>query len=397
MGPDGAGKTTLLRILVGLLDFEASTATVLDYDIRTQTQALRRSLGYVPQTFSLYPDLSVQHTLEFFADVHGLSRAVFRTRMAELLALAQLERFSTFSVGSLSGGMKQKLALICALLHQPRLLILDEPNNGVDVIARGDMWTILRQLQSVTIVISTGYLDEAERCDELIYLYKGQIRVQGAPAEIKASFPWNVYRLPDDLAPTAITQLRQTSWVRRVHLRAGTLLVTTLLSRAELHAAVHESLFARPRIEAGDPTLEMIFAELTEQAEHGQATRQGEKLPSPTSLRHRSHMPHDSAIIEVKNLTRRFGTFTAVDHVSFHVIRGEIFGFLGGNGSGKSTTIRILCGLLAPTEGTARVAGLDVRTHAEQIRTHIGYMSQKVSLYANLTVRENLALLRWPL
>jgi ABC-2 type transport system ATP-binding protein len=131
VGPDGAGKTTLLRVLVGLLDFEATTATALDYDIRTQTQALRRSLGYVPQTFSLYPDLSVQHTLEFFADVHGLSRAVFRARLAELLALAQLERFATFTVGSLSGGMKQKLALICALLHQPRLLILDEPNNGV--------------------------------------------------------------------------------------------------------------------------------------------------------------------------------------------------------------------------------------------------------------------------
>jgi ABC-2 type transport system ATP-binding protein len=173
--------------------------------------------------------------------------------------------------------MKQKLALICALLHQPRLLILDEPNNGVDVIARSDMWTILRQLHSVTIVMSTGYLDEAERCDEVIYLYKGQIRVQGAPAEIKASFPWNVYRLPEDLAPTAITQLRQTSWVRRVHLRASTLLVTTRLSRAEVRAAV-QSLFLRDLwIEAGEPTLEMIFAELTEQAEQGQASRQGEK------------------------------------------------------------------------------------------------------------------------
>ena len=201
MGPDGAGKTTLLRILVGLLDFEASTAIVLEYDIRTQTQAFRRSLGYVPQTFSLYPDLTVQHTLEFFADVHGLSRAVFRARMAELLALAQLERFSTFSVGSLSGGMKQKLALICALLHQPRLLILDEPNNGVDVIARGDMWTILRQLQSVTIVMSTGYLDEAERCDELIYLYKGQHSCPRLTCRrSKPNFPWHAYRLHGDLA-----------------------------------------------------------------------------------------------------------------------------------------------------------------------------------------------------
>lgn len=277
VGPDGAGKTTLLRILVGLLDFEASTATVLEYDIRTQTQALRRSLGYVPQTFSLYPDLTVQHTLEFFAEVHGLSRAVFRARMAELLALSQLERFLTFSVGSLSGGMKQKLALICALLHQPRLLILDEPNNGVDVIARGDMWTILRQLQSVTIVISTGYLDEAERCDELIYLYKGRIRAQGPPGEIKSRWTWNAYRLPSDLSATAITKLRQASWVRQVRLVAGTLLVTTLLSRTELPAAVHGLLSREIRIEAVDPPLELIFAELTEQAEHGSDPRQGEK------------------------------------------------------------------------------------------------------------------------
>jgi ABC-2 type transport system ATP-binding protein len=288
VGPDGAGKTTLLRILVGLLDFEASIATVLDYDIRTQAQALRRSLGYVPQTFSLYPDLTVQHTLEFFADVHGLSRGVFRTRMAELLALAQLERFATFSVGSLSGGMKQKLALICALLHQPQLLILDEPNNGVDVIARGDMWAILRQLQSVTIVLSTGYLDEAERCDELIYLYKGQIRVQGSPVEIRSSFPWHAYRLPGDLAPAAIAQLRQAPWVRRVRPIAGTLLVTTLLSRTELYAAVHDLLSRTIRIEAVDPTLEVIFAELTEQAEHGQDTGQGEKSPlAPFATAHR--------------------------------------------------------------------------------------------------------------
>lgn len=270
VGPDGAGKTTLLRILVGLLDFEASTAVALDYDIRTQAQELRRSLGYVPQTFSLYLDLTVQQTLEFFADVHGLSRAVFRQRKEELVALAQLEQFTTFTAGSLSGGMKQKLALICALLHQPRLLILDEPNNGVDVIARSDMWTILRQLKSVTIVMSTGYLDEAERCDELVYLYKGHIRVQGSPADIKAQFPWQAYRLYGDLAPAMIIQLRQTSWVQRVHTVAGTLLVTTSLSRTELQRALG-SLGLRDRsIEAVSPTLELVFAELTAQAEHEQ-------------------------------------------------------------------------------------------------------------------------------
>jgi ABC-2 type transport system ATP-binding protein len=229
--------------------------------------------------------------LEFFADVHGLSRQVFRQRTAELLALAQLERFATFTAGSLSGGMKQKLSLICALLHQPRLLILDEPNNGVDVIARSEMWTILRQLQSVTIIMSTGYLDEAERCDELIYLYKGQIRVQGSPTEIKSGFPWNAYRLHGEISPTDITQLRQAAWIQRVHTIAGTLVVTTRLSRTELHTALQSELSPAIRIEAVLPTLEIVFAELTEQAEHDQHLIPGENkspllLSSPAQARH---------------------------------------------------------------------------------------------------------------
>src|SRR5713226_7926573 len=180
VGPDGAGKTTLLRILVGLLDFAATTAAVLGYDIASQPRAIKERLGYVPQTFSLYPDLSVQHNLEFFADVHDLPRKKFRQRAAELLAIAQLDQFATFLTSSLSGGMKQKLALVCALLHEPHVLILDEPNNGVDLIARGEMWTILKQLRDVTIVMSTGYLDEADRCDQVAYLYYGRIRVQNA-------------------------------------------------------------------------------------------------------------------------------------------------------------------------------------------------------------------------
>jgi len=283
VGPDGAGKTTLLRILVGLLDFEASAAMALDCDIRTQTQELRRLLGYVPQTFSLYPDLTVQQTLEFFADVHGLSRSVFRQRTAELLALAQLERFTTFTAGSLSGGMKQKLALICALLHQPRLLILDEPNNGVDVIARSDMWTILRQLPSVTIVMSTGYLDEAERCDELVYLYNGRIRVQGSPTEVKSHFPLNAYRLYGDLPATTVTQLKQASWVQRVHTVAGMLLITTPLSRADVRTALHNLSRQDISIEAVLPTLEIVFTELTTQAEREQHATSEKKQPLPAT------------------------------------------------------------------------------------------------------------------
>jgi ABC-2 type transport system ATP-binding protein len=267
VGPDGAGKTTLLRILVGLLDFDATTATVLGYDIASQTQAIKERLGYVPQTFSLYQDLSVQHNLEFFADVHGIPRRLFRQRAAELLVIAQLDQFTTFLASALSGGMKQKLALICALLHQPQVLVLDEPNNGVDLIARSEMWAILRRLHDVTIVMSTGYLDEAERCDQIAYLYHGRIRTQGTPPEIKAYFPWNTFRLQGDLRPESVARLRGASWVHRVRIVGETVTIDTVLSRSAVQSALHElygdGLLAEPVM----PTLEMAFTELTEQAE----------------------------------------------------------------------------------------------------------------------------------
>lgn len=266
VGPDGAGKTTLLRILIGLLEFTAHEATVLGYAIASQAQAIKARIGYVPQTFSLYPDLTVQHNLEFFADVHGLPRREFRQRSAELLAIAQLENFTTFLASSLSGGMKQKLALICALLHQPQILILDEPNNGVDIIARGEMWSILRQLREVTVVMSTGYLDEADRCDEVAYLYQGRIRVQGPPQVIKSQFPRKVYRLLGDVQPQLVTLIQGSTWARRVRIAGESVTIETDLSRPELQQALR-TIGGSISLESMTPTLEMVFTELTEQAE----------------------------------------------------------------------------------------------------------------------------------
>jgi ABC-2 type transport system ATP-binding protein len=267
VGPDGAGKTTLLRILVGLLDFTAESAQVLGYAITSQTQAIKERIGYVPQTFSLYPDLSVQHNLEFFSDVHGLPRRVFRQRSAELLAIAQLDKFATFLTSSLSGGMKQKLSLICALLHQPQVLILDEPNNGVDIIARGEMWTILRQLQNVTVVMSTGYLDEADRCDEVAYLYRGRIRVQGSPHTIKTQFPWKAYRLLGDVQANLLAHVEHAAWARRVLIAGETVTIETDLSRQDLQVALKAVGGVNISLESITPTLAMVFTELTEQAE----------------------------------------------------------------------------------------------------------------------------------
>ncbi|MGE0683713.1 MAG: ABC transporter ATP-binding protein [Candidatus Binatia bacterium] len=274
VGPDGAGKTTLLRILVGLLEFEAESATVLGYSIDSQTRAIKERLGYVPQTFSLYLDLSVQQNLEFFADVHGIPRRVFRQRSAELLTIAQLDKFSTFLASSLSGGMKQKLSLICALLHQPQVLILDEPNNGVDLIARGEMWAILQQLRDVTVVMSTGYLDEAERCDAVAYLYRGRIRVQGAPKDIKARFPRKAYRLLGDPDPELLAYLRRAPWVYRARVVGEHITVETSLARSEFQAALQTLQREGMNIEPIMPTLEMVFTEFTEQAEREAVDRE---------------------------------------------------------------------------------------------------------------------------
>ena len=270
VGPDGAGKTTLLRVLVGLLEFQAAKAQVFGYSVAREPHVIREHLGYVPQTFGLYPDLSVIHNLEFFADVHGIPRKEFRRRANELLALAHLENFRTHLTSALSGGMKQKLAIICALIHQPRLLILDEPNNGVDVIARGEVWEILRQLQDVTVVMSTGYLDEAERCDELIYLYEGRIRVHGTPAEVRSSYPYHAYRMVGSGTEAGLAAVQGAPWLVRTRAIGESLVVETILETAQMFAALQERGMGDVWVEPLPSTLEMVFTHLTHKAQaHG--------------------------------------------------------------------------------------------------------------------------------
>jgi ABC-2 type transport system ATP-binding protein len=267
VGPDGAGKTTLLRVLVGLLEFQAEQAQVLGYDIVREPHSIRERLGYVPQAFGLYPDLSVMHNLEFFADVHGIARREFRRRADELLAIAGLENFHTRLASALSGGMKQKLAIVCALIHQPQLLVLDEPTNGVDVIARSEVWEILRQLKNVAVVMSTGYLDEAARCDELIYLYSGRIRVRGTPAEVSASYPYRAYRLVGSGVETGTATVQNAPWLVRAQAVGGSLVIETALELAQVATALHEMDVQDIRVEPLPPTLERVFTHLTREAQ----------------------------------------------------------------------------------------------------------------------------------
>ena len=308
IGPDGAGKTSMYRILCSLLLPDAGTATVDGYDVVSQMKEIRKRVGYMPGKFSLYQDLTVEENLKFFA-------TLFNTTVEEnydsIKAIySQLERFKNRRAGALSGGMKQKLALCCALVHQPSVLFLDEPTTGVDPVSRAEFWEILAQLKArdITIVASTPYLDEVRSCERVAFLSEGIIRGIGTPEEILTEF---------------------------------------------------RDVFNPPSIE------------------HEGSNKVGNEAEN---------------VIEVEHLVKAFGTFRAVDDISFTVKRGEIFGFLGANGAGKTTAMHMLTGLNQPTSGTGRVVGFDIRTEYEQIKKHIGYMSQKFSLYEDLTVAENISL-----
>lgn len=305
IGPDGAGKTSLFRILTTLLLPDSGNASVCDLDIAKDYKEIRRRVGYMPGRFSLYQDLTVEENLNFFA-------TVFHTTIEENYELVkdiyqQIEPFRKRRAGALSGGMKQKLALSCALIHKPDVLFLDEPTTGVDPVSRKEFWGMLRRLkeQGITIIASTPIIDEARQCDRIAFINEGQIHGIDTPERILNQFA---------------------------------------------------SILCPPGLE------------------HGKVERK------------------DEYVIEVDKLTKRFGNFTAVDHISFKVHRGEIFGFLGANGAGKTTAMRMLTGLSHPTGGTARVAGFDVATRTEDVKKNIGYMSQKFSLYEDLKVWENIRL-----
>ncbi|GAB6977091.1 ATP-binding cassette domain-containing protein [Prevotella falsenii] len=308
IGPDGAGKTSMYRILCSLLLPDAGTATVDGYDVVSQMKEIRKRVGYMPGKFSLYQDLTVEENLKFFA-------TLFNTTIEEnydsIKAIySQIERFKNRKAGALSGGMKQKLALCCALVHQPSVLFLDEPTTGVDPVSRKEFWEILAQLKArdIAIIASTPYLDEVRSCERVAFLSEGIIKGIGAPEDILTEF---------------------------------------------------RDVFNPPGIE------------------HEGSNKVGNEAEN---------------VIEVEHLVKAFGSFRAVDDISFTVKKGEIFGFLGANGAGKTTAMHMLTGLNQPTSGTGRVVNFDIRTEYEEIKKHIGYMSQKFSLYEDLTVAENISL-----
>jgi ribosome-dependent ATPase len=330
IGPDGVGKSTLLALISGVRTIQSGKVSVFDQNVanRAHLKSIRGRIAYMPQGLgrNLYPTLSVFENIDFFGRLFGQSASERRARITELLTATALDPFEDRPAGKLSGGMKQKLSLCCALINDPDLLILDEPTTGVDPLSRGQFWDLINTIRArrpqMSVVVATAYMDEAQRFDWLMAMDDGKIIAHGTLQE--------------------------------------------MLDKA------------------GEPTLEEAFIALLPE--------QKRALHQKVIVRPRVAGPDEVPAIEAEGLTRRFGDFVAVDHVNFRIAPGEIFGFLGSNGCGKSTTMKMLTGFLPATEGWAKLFGRPMGSNDMEMRRNVGYMTQAFSLYGELTVRQNLEL-----
>ncbi len=389
VGPDGAGKTTLLRLMAGLLAPDAGRLTTLGLDPVAQAGALRHVLGYMPQKFGLYDDLSVGENLTLHADLRHVVGAQREATFQRLLAFTDLTRFTGRMAGKLSGGMKQKLGLACALLGKPRLLLLDEPGVGVDPISRRELRAMVGELiaEGLAVVWSTAYLEEAELCHTTLVLNEGKLIFSGSPAAMSAPLEGRCWQLQ---APAGNKRRLLAQALCHPSISDGAIQGRHLRLTFRPDAPVLPPGF--PAVSFGAPP-DSRWLPLAPRFEDAFIERMG-GVPGGESVlaRHLPAIPGDGqeVVIEAQQLTKKFGDFTATDAVSFAVRRGEIYGLLGPNGAGKSTTFKMMCGLLRPTSGRAAVVGLDLRRSAGRARQNLGYMAQKFSLYGNLTVRGNL-------
>ncbi len=387
IGPDGAGKTTLMRLIAGLLLPDEGQIRVLGIDALAQPLEVQSRVGYMPQRFGLYEDLSVQENLDLYADLQGVSVAERPARFQELMQMTGLGSFTHRLTGQLSGGMKQKLGLACTLVSSPRLMLLDEPTVGVDPLSRRELWQIVyRQVQEagMTVLLSTAYLDEAERCDEVILMHQGRVLGQGEPADFSHSVAGRIFQVSS-------TGLSHRHLQEQLSRAPG---VLDALIEGEAVRLVMEKSSAKPKPDTLLPGQEGIHITAAKpRFEDAFIARLKTNRPmdkTALSLQRTATTGAGEEVIRVENLQRRFGDFIAVKGISFSVRRGEIFGLLGANGAGKSTTFRMLCGLLPASSGELAVAGHDLRQAAASARGRIGYMAQKFSLYTNLSVMQNL-------
>ena len=414
IGPDGAGKSSLMKAVAGVLSFEAGEVEVFGVRIDSERAAerIKGRLGFMPQGLGqhLYPDLSVEENIDVFARLRLVPELALAERKQRLLEMTRLDRFRERPMKHLSGGMKQKLGLVCTLIHEPELLILDEPTTGVDPVSRQDFWTILARLlreRSLTALISTAYMDEAARFHRAALLCDGQVLAQGAPDTIRGLVPASLVVLRAEPQLKAVDQLtRHFAQVGTVETRGEWIRV--LVNETDASAAVRavEQLLSDAQVsdvQATSPELEDVFVALLrrQQTPHAAADTNGVSSfqtldQDEVTVGEGPRVPEGpegaQIAIEAVDLVRDFDGFRAVDGVSFRIHQGEIFGLVGANGAGKTTAIKMLTGILPPTAGTGRVAGADMRRARRALKERIGYMSQAFSLYLDLSVVENIHL-----
>ncbi len=380
LGADAAGKTTLLRILASVLGFNSGLVEILGKQMPKDIAEVQHLIGYMPQKFGLYEDLSVLENLDLYADLRGIVGQEKAQRMAMLLEVSNLKNFTDRPAGKLSGGMKQKLALICTLVSNPKILLLDEVSVGVDPISRQDLIGIVKNLssQGAAVVWSTTYLDEAEFASNVLLINEGKQIFSGPPEDFIAKTKDRTFLLEakDSVSNKRInlSNILQIEGVVDAVLHGDKIRILTKNGNLE-------NLKNDYKISAVESNIEDSFLEYLNQ-----------KLPAKSELaaRYDNHIKDEKIVIEAQNLTKKFGDFIATNNVNFQIKSGKIFGFLGPNGAGKSTTFKMLCGLLKPTQGVAHVSGISLLTSANEARQKIGYMAQKFSLYSELSVLQNL-------
>lgn len=384
VGPDGAGKTTLMRLMAGLMTPTSGSIQILGLETQNHLEKIPELIGYMPQRFGLYEDLSIMENLRLYAELQNLPPGKRDITFDRLLAFTRLAPFSDRLAGNLSGGMKQKLGLACAMISSPKVLLLDEPGVGVDPVSRQDLWRMVQSLtdEGIAVIWATAYLDEAEKCDRVILLEEGSVAFEGRPETLTSTLKHRTFLLEHAQGDR-----------RRILTQALELesVCDGVIQGDALRLVLHQDAPIEP-LEQLSRDVSAKLGPVAPRFEDGFIDLLGGGPGGTSALAQRMSRVKSLAghAVECRNLTKRFGTFKATDEVSFNVRQGEIFGLLGPNGAGKSTTFKMLCGLLHPTQGEALVTGLNLRTATSAAKSQLGYMAQKFSLYGLLSVRQNL-------
>jgi len=388
VGPDGAGKTTTMKMLCGLVRPTGGEVYIDGINVHKNHEIVKSSIGYMSQDFTLYSALSIEENIKFFARAYGVPKDEQKERMQELLAFSRLGPFKDRFAGNLSGGMKKKLALSCALIHTPKVLFLDEPTTGVDPVSRQDFWLLLYKLleQGVVLFVNTPYMDEAERCNRIALMHAGKVLICNKPRNITLGSKNKILEVRAPNIRDIFNALRKKPIGNRSELYGNTMEIMSIDEEQDVMMIMGLSNKENGiEIHSKPIRLEGRFVEILEM--EGHKKRQLDYLNLPFLERRKNE-----DCIDVKDLYRYFGGFVAVGGISFSVPQGQIFGFLGPNGAGKTTTIRMLTGLLHASKGQIVVAGVNMRKNPAIVKHKIGYMSQIFSLYNDLTVSENIEL-----